>query len=193
MPREKRRHHRAAPEGPRHSFERQKQERRIGGVQQHVDDVRRAGPQPEELTVQHVRHPGQRVPVARITGLKAPAQSRPGEAAFDVVVDQDVKIVVEVGEVEPRHRPIKQRYARRQNRAHQCVAPSRPERDGSAVGLRSSHDRAGAPGKIFPGPDCGPPRWFPRGPAPPRAPFAPTPAPRQTAPLPRRPPPAFRS
>ena len=91
-------------------------------MEQDIDDVRRSGPQPEELTVKRVRHPGQRVPVAGVTDLKEPAKTRPGEAVVEVVIADHINVVVEVDEVESRHRPIKQRDAQDQG----CRHPRRP-------------------------------------------------------------------
>ena len=99
MNREDRRHPGAGPERPGHPPQGQKQEDRRGGVQEHVGQMMAAGLQAIKLAVQHVREPGQRMPVAGVVRGERPGDSLAGQAPADVPVLVDVIVVVEVDEV----------------------------------------------------------------------------------------------
>ena len=96
---ENRRHPRAGPERSRHPPQRQEQDDRGGGVQEHVGQVVATGLQSVEIAVQHVREPGQRVPVERLVRGDCPGDCLTGQAVLDVCVVEDVVIVVEVDDV----------------------------------------------------------------------------------------------
>ena len=51
----------------------------FAGVQQHVHEVVAARVEPEQLDVEHVREPGQRVPVAHVERRERPDHPAPGE------------------------------------------------------------------------------------------------------------------
>ena len=84
--REQGRHHRAAPGRTRHALQEQEQHNRVGQVEEQADEVMPAGIQPEELDIQHVGNPRQRMPVARKAGLEGPGNVLPVEPVPDVKV-----------------------------------------------------------------------------------------------------------
>ena len=53
------------------------------------------GIQPEELTVQHMGKPGQRVPDTHVPGGESPGKPIPGEATFDHGINTDEHLIVE--------------------------------------------------------------------------------------------------
>ena len=83
MDREDRRHPGAGPECPGHPPQGQEQEDRRGGVQEHVGQMMAAGLQVIKLAVQHVREPGQRVPVGGVERGDRPGDSLAGQALLD--------------------------------------------------------------------------------------------------------------
>ncbi len=91
-------HEGAWPEGAGHPVEDQEQQDRIDDVKEDIDQMVPSGFQPEELNVQHVGKPGQRVPVAGMGGGEGPGdaletQPRPnmrilGHIIYVIVVDK---------------------------------------------------------------------------------------------------------
>ena len=63
VPGKQRSHEKAFPEGPRHVFEHKKQKDAVNRVDQGIDDVHGPRINAEQLTVQHVGQPGNRMPV----------------------------------------------------------------------------------------------------------------------------------
>ena len=64
------------------------------------------GVQGKELHVEHVREPGQRVPVAGMTGAESPDCAMPIQPGQHRPILCDVIRVVEADEVVMEHRPI---------------------------------------------------------------------------------------
>ena len=75
MPREQRRDRRARPRSARHTQQREKQQHGIRRVQQDVNEMLWAGTRAEQLPVEHVREPRERMPVRGVA-----AAERPGDA-----------------------------------------------------------------------------------------------------------------
>ena len=90
MPGKKRRDHRAPPQRVGHSFQDEEEQHGIGGVQEQVDGVRTAWLEAEALAVQHVRHPGDRMPIGAIARLKAPDQPAPAQTVLQVGISKDI-------------------------------------------------------------------------------------------------------
>ena len=61
--------------------------------------------QSEQLTVQHVRYPGQRMPVARIRRGERPDDARLRDAGLDAEVGRDVLLIIVGYEAVTEHRP----------------------------------------------------------------------------------------
>ena len=59
------------------------------------------GMQAVQITVEHQRHPGQRVPVLHVALGKGPADPVPREPVGDLRVAEDIVAVVEIDEQEP--------------------------------------------------------------------------------------------
>ena len=96
---EDRRHPRAGPDCPSHALQRQEQENRRDGVEEHVGQMMAGGLQAIELAVEHVREPGQRVPVSGLEGSDCRDNPVFGQAPPNMLVFVDVVIVVEADEV----------------------------------------------------------------------------------------------
>jgi len=76
-----RRHGKGPPQGPGHAAQHHEQEQGVGTVEQHVDEVVHARVRPEERHVEHVRQPGERVPVGGVAGEReGPPDGFEGEA-----------------------------------------------------------------------------------------------------------------
>src|SRR5215467_7850089 len=75
-------------------------------MQKHARDVVRTRLQTIELDVEHVGHPGQRMPVCCISGCHCPGQPAPRHAHVDRGICGHVQTVVDRHEVEVSHRPI---------------------------------------------------------------------------------------
>jgi len=60
----------------------------------------------EKLAVQHVRQPGQGVPVADLVETKRPEEVLDGQSFLNVWIRGDVEIVVEIYEFMALHLPI---------------------------------------------------------------------------------------
>jgi len=88
----------ARPERPGHPREHDKDEQRVGRVQQDARRVMAGGSEPEEADVELVRDPGQRMPVRGIERRQRPANVLQRQAGVDVAVVDDIVEVVEVGE-----------------------------------------------------------------------------------------------
>lgn len=71
-----------------------------------IDHVRAAGVQPEQLAVGHVREPGQRMPIIRVTVHERPFDARPGQSFPDHRILIDVTVVVVSHEIVMPRGPI---------------------------------------------------------------------------------------
>ena len=128
MQREQRRHHEAAPEGTRHPPQQQEQQQRIGDMKPHTYQVLCPRLVAEELKVQHVGDPGQRMPVTGVAALECPGNVLPLQAALNVRVRSNVirVVVVDVAMTSDRQE-YRQRRHRKQEaenfRAHHPLPP----------------------------------------------------------------------
>src|SRR5215216_5347995 len=71
----------------------------IGDVECQANEMMRAGAQAEELAVEHVGQPCERVPIARVSGCECPRYAIPGQAGLDVGIGGDVITIVVVYKV----------------------------------------------------------------------------------------------
>ncbi len=114
MHRKDRRHHKAGPKRARHQPKGNKQEHRVGAVERHVHQMVPARPaiavdlvlrlpatQAEELPIDHVGYPGQRMPVALVGVHEGPLGAFPGQSGLDLRLFIDVDVVVANGEIVP--------------------------------------------------------------------------------------------
>src|ERR1035441_1192558 len=62
--------------------------------------------QPEESAIQHVRQPGQGMPIAGVAAAEGPPHTRPGDARANGRVLRDIIPVVEIDEVVPVDGPV---------------------------------------------------------------------------------------
>ena len=109
MQRKQRRHHEAAAAEAGRSLQDPEQQHDIQHMQQHVHIVRAGRIQIEELAIQSVREPRQRMPRADAIGGEAPADGVPGHAVLHHGVLRDVDRVVVVDEREAVDAQIQRR------------------------------------------------------------------------------------
>ena len=96
MKREKRGRERARPARPGHPLQDPEEQDAVCGVQEQARQMMEARVQAEELAIEHVREPGQRVPVGRVAGREGPPHPLETEPRSDVEIFDDVlRIVVE--------------------------------------------------------------------------------------------------
>src|SRR5438132_133275 len=88
----------AAPQCASHSVEREKEEEGICDVEKEADQVMSARVQAEELDVEHVGEPSQRMPVCRVPSLKGPQHPSPVQTLPDDGIGDDIVGVVQVEE-----------------------------------------------------------------------------------------------
>jgi len=97
-----------------------------------------AGANAEDLTVEHVREPRQRVPVAAVTVGKGPEEAAPSDPAADMVVLRDVGQVVPIQELKAPSRPIDQKRHSaecQRNGRHKPAFSASRSADGHSGGL----------------------------------------------------------
>ncbi len=98
MQREERRDHETAPGVARRPFQHQEQQDCVQRVQKYVLVVMRSRVEPEQLDINGVRHPGQRMIIAGVAMRECPENCATGQAVCDVWILGDVFGVVDVGE-----------------------------------------------------------------------------------------------
>ena len=67
----------AAPQRAGQFLEQQEQEQRVGDMEEQVGEVMAGRIQLEQLTIEHVRKPGEGMPVGGISGLERPCHTLP--------------------------------------------------------------------------------------------------------------------
>ena len=98
----------------------------------HIDDVRPRRPAPEPLAVQHVRQPGQRMPVAGVERRKGPNHIPPPQPAQDVGILRNVKGVVVIEKIIRPHRPVQSQRGQHQRKTdhagpHRARTSTKPD------------------------------------------------------------------
>jgi hypothetical protein len=78
------------PQCTGHSSQQQEHQHRVGRVKEQVREMVAHRFKPENLEVEHVRNPGERMPVARMPGGECPFQGFEIDAVLDVLVLGDV-------------------------------------------------------------------------------------------------------
>ena len=79
--------------------EQEKKKGRCRAVQQHIHKMMRTRLQTEKLTIQHVRHGRERMPIMGMDVGERPSNALPAQSGTNVVIFADVNRVVEVDEV----------------------------------------------------------------------------------------------
>jgi len=87
------------PERSAQPPEEQQQEDPVCSVQGHVHQVMPGRIEPEELHIEHVGEPGERVPVGCMGGGHGPGDPLEGHPLDDVLVVVDILVIVEIDEV----------------------------------------------------------------------------------------------
>ena len=113
MQSEERSHHQAAPSQARSTLQNQKQKHRIRRMEKDVDDMGALRVQAENLAIESMREPGDRVPVRRFRSMKSPNEGVPGESGTNLGIIGDIYDVVKIEKRSARDRVIE--CNRRQN------------------------------------------------------------------------------
>ena len=106
MPRKEGGDERAAPCGAGQLAQDQEKQDDVGGVEEEIGQVMPARVEAIQRVIHRMRDPGQRMPIARVTGFEGPGQCGAGEAVLDGGIVNDVIRVIVVGEIEMGRRPI---------------------------------------------------------------------------------------
>src|ERR1035437_7914236 len=112
-------------------------------MKENVGEVMAPGPQTEELAVQDMRQPGQRMPVGGVCAVKSPADALPRQAALDVTVFSDVKVVIIINEAVAQ--------GREESAEHDQKEKGAEDRNGWRVERERGDGRGGCAGRIRPG------------------------------------------
>ena len=120
MPGEQRSDKRRRPQGIREPQQQRKQQRGVGRVEQHVDEMMRAGIGAEQFAIQHVREPGERMPVRRVETRERPAEAVPRQAGQHGMIFGDVFLVVEIHEAVMHDRQINHQRGEREQQGDEA-------------------------------------------------------------------------
>src|ERR1700733_2576707 len=103
MQRKQRGDHQAAPAESSCTLQEQKKQNSVGGVQDDATVVMTNRIQPEQLAVERMGQPGQRMPIRLIVSCESPLDRVPGEARAYVLILENVAFVVVVDEAVVGH------------------------------------------------------------------------------------------
>src|SRR5437868_15289683 len=98
MNRKQRRHPEAAPLGAGGSQQQPEQQSNVQGVQQNADKMMAHGIQAEQLAIEHVGDPSERVPIGNIKSSESPTEVFERQAGLNVRIEGDVRIAIVVNE-----------------------------------------------------------------------------------------------
>src|SRR5438105_14252278 len=84
-----------SPSGASRLFEKKEKEQCISDMEDHIHEQVAACVQTEDLTVNHVSNPGDRMPVGSMKGRECPDQAVEGNAGVNHVIVANVDIVVQ--------------------------------------------------------------------------------------------------
>ena len=83
-----------------------------------------ARPGSEYLAIDHVREPGQRMPVGRVPGLERPFQAVGSHAPVDMRIARDIDLVVKIDKAKVRSGVVKNNRAQSKDKTHHECAPA---------------------------------------------------------------------
>src|ERR1051326_7931536 len=118
MNRKHRRDKSARPQVPSHLLPKNKQQNGGDCMEEHAGEMMPARLQPEQLTIEHVRERGQRMPVARVRVRKRPDHIAEAQSSAHNRVLVDVNVIVEVNEIMPKRLPEHDPRERNQRNAN---------------------------------------------------------------------------
>ena len=100
---EERRDDRASPPGSGDSFEKQEKKQGVRNMNERVHEQMPTGIETKELAVEHMREPGERMPVRGVKSSESPGNPFQRQAAADHGIVPDVKIVIQADELMTDH------------------------------------------------------------------------------------------
>ncbi len=95
----------AAPKHSEHSPEDEEKRDRGPNVQEEIDKMRAARIDAEELAIEHVRNPRERLPTGEVSVSKSPDDSSRREPAVEMRISYDVGGPIEIDELVAKRRP----------------------------------------------------------------------------------------
>jgi len=95
----------APPDGSGHSGQNQETEQRVGQVQENIGQMMSFGVETEKLAVDHMRQPGQGVPVGCSGSSEGPDDAIQGQTGLHVMVVRNVYVVIEANKIVLSHLP----------------------------------------------------------------------------------------
>src|SRR5437016_3361749 len=88
-----------SPEGARDAPEQCEKQQRVYEVEKGVREVMASGVETKESAIQHVRKPGEWVPIVGVNVCKCPMNAFPTETGLNAQVKRNVVRVIEVDEI----------------------------------------------------------------------------------------------
>ena len=116
---EQRGHNHAAPDCAGDLIQEQKKKNCVGDVEQNADEMVHRGVLAEELAIEHVREPGERVPIAGVASGEGPFDVFPFQAALNVRVGGDVIRIVVIDKVVAKSVEVNREGDKRKQQAEQ--------------------------------------------------------------------------
>ena len=113
----------ALPVGTGQPQEKQEEHDRVDCMEQDVYEVVRPWIESEQLDIQHMRQPCQRMPVGRVGRGERPDEAFSGQACSYVGIFEDVLPVIEVHELVTAYLPVNCEGNDDQEQARQCCIP----------------------------------------------------------------------
>jgi len=120
VPCKQRRHKGVRPNRPGQTQQQYQQQEGVRDVKEHIDIMGRAGGEIEQLAIQHVRHPGDRMPVGRVPGGESPSDAVPGKPVLHHRIICDVIVVIVQRESVMRHGQINRQHAQHEQQDDQA-------------------------------------------------------------------------
>ena len=111
---------------PSQAREQEEKQDRVRDVEQQAGEVMPTRVKSEELGVQHVGEPRQRMPVARKAGLEGPGDALPAKPVHHAKVRADVGGIIVIDKIASGHRPKCRQRHRSQGRANPQLAACLP-------------------------------------------------------------------
>jgi hypothetical protein len=112
-------HEGALPYGFRHTVKNEEEQKRICNMKEKIDYVVTRRPQPEQLTVQHMRDPSQGMPVACIEGCESPDNVPRSETGLYMTVSRYVFVVIKIDKIVTVYLPVDRYGSYRKKEAYE--------------------------------------------------------------------------
>ena len=100
-------HNYTAPNRSGHPVQQKKKKHCIRHMKQNTNEMMHRRLLAKQLAVQHVRHPGYRMPIARMTGCERPLKIFPLYTALYVRIRRDIIRIIVINKIVPQRRQVR--------------------------------------------------------------------------------------